>query len=408
MPTPPISEEEARRTIDAYEAAGRSVAIAARTLGIHRKTCHSRIKKFTEQGRLGYRPVMEGFVVKTVSSRVGDAWVKQAREPGEVFEAPANHAIKGVSALLDPDGREMMKWVKTRLEPSAIGVAETLKAAFEGYAPAAPVSVAPAETVNDTLTLLPINDPHLGMFAWARETGQNWDLKIAEKVLGSAIDEAIARSPASGACVVLGGGDITHADNNRNQTARSANPLDVDGRHQKVVETAGRLFVRAIDAALLKFQTVHVRLLKGNHDEETSPAIAWFLKAWYRNEPRAAVDCDQSLFFHHQFGEVMLSATHGHEAKLQDMPGIMAHRRPEMWGATKFRYAHSFHVHHKAKMATEGGGVVMESHQAPIPQDAWHYGSGFLSGRSIGTITYHKSFGEVSRVRVAILDGATS
>src|SRR5690606_37401359 len=103
---------------------------------------------------------------------------------------------------------------------------------------------------------------------------------------------------------------------------------------------------------------------------------------------------DQSLFFYHQLGEVMLAATHGHEAKLRDMPQIMASRRPEMWGATRYRFAHGFHVHHKSGFIAEGGGVVCESHQAPIPQDAWHYGAGFVSGRSLQTITYHSQMGE--------------
>lgn len=163
-----------------------------------------------------------------------------------------------------------------------------------------------------------------------------------------------------------------------------------------------------LSAALRRNARVIVRNLKGNHDEETAPAIAWFLRAWYRNEPRVEVDLDQSLFFYHQHGLVMLSATHGHEAKLKDMPGIMAHRRAEMWGATKFRYAHGFHVHHQSKMATEGNGVIMESHQAPIPQDSWHFGSGFLSGRSLQTVTYHRAVGEIGRVRVAMLDGVAA
>jgi hypothetical protein len=207
---------------------------------------------------------------------------------------------------------------------------------------------------------------------------------------------------------VLGGGDLTHADNNMNRTSRSSNPLDVDGRHQKIIETAAMLMVHTIDEALKRNKHVIVRNLKGNHDEETAPAIAWFLLAWYRNEPRVTVDVDQSLFFYHQFGKVMIGATHGHEAKLTDMPQIMAHRQAEMWGATRFRYAHGFHVHHKSKYATEGGGVLMESHQAPIPQDAWHFGSGYVSGRSLQSITYHRDFGEIGRVRVAMLPKAAN
>jgi hypothetical protein len=116
------------------------------------------------------------------------------------------------------------------------------------------------------------------------------------------------------------------------------------------------------------------------------------------------VDTDPSVFWWHHFGRVLLGATHGDKAKIGQMPSIMAHRQAEAWGQSRFRYVHGFHLHHTAKFSTEGGGVISEIHQAPIPQDAWHFGSGFLSGRSIQAISYHAELGEVARVRTAILD----
>ncbi|MBY3434795.1 hypothetical protein [Rhizobium laguerreae] len=405
MANPKLSDELAQEAADAFISLGSKTA-AALLLGIPRTTLNERLKIAAERGMCGTKPVLPGFRISQVTSTPNGDFVQQKPERGESWALPDGHAVKGVSALVDADGRTIQQWVKTRLEPSAIDIAETLKAAFVGYEPAAIPTPAPDHVQEELVTLIPCNDWHVGMFAWSQETDENWDLKIAERVIGRGIDEAIARSPASGVAIVLGGGDLTHADNNENRTSRSKNVLDVDGRHTKVTETAGRLLVRTIDAALRRNSLVEVRNLKGNHDEETAPAIAWFLHAWYRNEPRVVVDLDKSLFFHRRYDKVMISATHGHEAKLQDMPGIMAHRRAADWGASMFRYAHGFHVHHKSKMATEGGGVIMESHQAPIPQDAWHFGSGFLSGRSLQTITYHRQFGEISRVRVAMLDAA--
>ena len=134
-------------------------------------------------------------------------------------------------------------------------------------------------------------------------------------------------------------------------------------------------------AALRRHEHVTLRILPGNHDEHSAVAIAYFLLAWYRNEPRVTVDVDPSLFFWFRFGAVLLGATHGHTVKIAQMPSIMAHRRASDWGETKFRYCHGFHLHHSAKTATEGDGVICEVHQAPIPQDAWHFGAGFLSGR---------------------------
>jgi hypothetical protein len=229
-------------------------------------------------------------------------------------------------------------------------------------------------------------------------------LDIAERVIGGGIEDAISRSPNSGLAIVLSGGDTTHSDNNENRTAKSGNVLDCDGRHQLGLEVACRLKVRTVDAALRRNDKVIVRILPGNHDEYTAVAIAYFLSAWYRNDPRVTVDLDASLFFKYKFGKVLIGATHGHTIKQAQMPMLMAHRWAEDWGATKFRYVHTFHVHHSSKYATEGNGCICESHQAPIPQDAWHFGAGFLSGRSLQTISYHREYGEISRVRVAVLD----
>jgi hypothetical protein len=412
MPQKPLDDEKARAAAEAYKANGNDKSAAAKALGIPRNTFCGHLKHAALRGMLGTEPVLPGFEIERTTHVTGAdgaterQFVRQRQARGDAkAEMPPGHRLREATIQSDSTGKLERTWWKTKETPSAIDIAETLKAAFADYEPAAIPTPAPLNVETDLVTLMPLNDWHVGMFSWERETGTNWDLKIAERVIGQAIEQVIEQSPVSETAIVLGGGDLTHADNNKNQTARSSNQLDVDGRHQKVVETAGRLVVRSIDAALKRAKRVIVRILKGNHDEETAPSIAWFLLAWYRNEPRVIVDCDQSLFWYYRFGKTFLAATHGHEARLSDMPAIMAHRRPEDWGASLFRYAHGFHVHHKSKRPpAEAGGVELESHQAPIPQDAWHFGRGFLSGRSLQTITYHKDFGEISRVRRALLD----
>lgn len=374
-----VPDEELKRTVDVYNLVGRNQVQAATQLGLSRGGLQQRLRTAAQKGLDGSVP-----------------------EP-----ARSGQSIGATSTLYkfdnDPSGK-VLQWVKASDESNALDVAESVKEAFVGYKPCAKAAPAPKAASDDLLCFLPANDWHIGMFSWSGETGTNWDLKIAEKTIGEALDNLISYSPSCGTCVVLGGGDLLHADNQENRTAKSGNVLDVDGRYPKVLMTACRLMVRGIDSSLRKHGKVIVRILKGNHDEHAAVAIAYFLSAWYRNEPRVLVDLDQSLFFWHRFGKVMLGATHGHSVKLKDMASIMAHRRAEDWGATAYRYVHGFHIHHSSKIATEGAGVISESHQAPIPQDAWHYGAGFLSGRSLQSITYHKDFGEVSRNRIAILD----
>ena len=413
MPALPLSDDLARKAAEAVQRYRGNMAAAARELGMSRTTLQNRVERAAERGMmLLHPPAMPGFRVRRLSTQedadgtVTKRFVQQTKAPSdEAFVVPKGHAIKGVSALIDADGRTVQQWLKTRaagIDPLVI--AEQLKTAFRGYKPAARVTKS-VKASADLLTLLPCNDWHVGMFSWGEETDTNWDLKIAQERIGAAVEDTIARTPASGRFVVLGGGDLLHADNQDNETSRSGNNLDVDGRYPKVVDAAAKLMVRTVDAALARHRHVTVRILPGNHDEHSAIAVAYFLAAWYRNEKRVEVDTDPSLFWWMRFGKVMLGATHGHTVRVKDMPSIMAHRRAEDWGATKFRYVHGFHVHHSAKFATEGNGVVSEVHQAPVPQDAWHYGAGFLSGRSLQAITYHRDYGEIGRVRTAMIDG---
>jgi hypothetical protein len=374
LPTPRLSDELCTEAV-AIRARFPTVTEAAQAAGVNRSTFENRLRRAAERG-------LDGSVPKPL---------------------PLGRRVRGVSTLY-VGGEERATWVKTSAEPSAEDVADTLREAFTDFDGRAEPVARPPAAAADILTLIPCADWHVGMYAWHGETGSNWDLGIAERTIGDSVAELIARAPSSGTAVVLGGGDLLHADNQENKTARSGNALDVDGRYPKVLMAASRLMVRTIDAALARNDQVLVRILKGNHDEHAAIAVSYFLLAWYRNEPRVTVDVDASLFWWHRHGDVLLGATHGHTVKLKDIPALMAARRPVDWGATRFRYAHGFHIHHREKPANEIGGVECETHQAPIPQDAWHFGAGFLSGRSLQAISYHHKLGEIGRVRVAILD----
>lgn len=406
MPAPRLTDEQCREAVEAVELHG-SQAKAADAIGLSRTGIQTRLNEAARRGMLlkGEQP-MPGYEIKSVASKIGDKWVKQVQAPGEEFAPPEGFKPGRITVLTDADGREQLKWQRWNPDELSIeAIIENVKSAFAGYEPAAKPTPRPALVKPDLLTLIPLADWHIGMFAWHREVSQNWDMDIAERVLGEAVEDLVSASTPSGTGVVLVGGDLLHSDNNDNKTARSGNALQVDGRYQKTVRTAIHLVVRTIDAALRKHEKVIVRVLPGNHDEHASVAVTWALHAWYRNEPRVQVDVDASLFWWFPFGKVLLGATHGHTVKIKEMPSIMAHRRAEDWGRSKWRYIHGFHLHHKEVLATEGKGVICEIHQAPIPQDAWHFGAGFLSGRSMQAIRYHREYGEVGRNSVALLDG---
>lgn len=405
-----LDNETLQERVSALHAHG-TQRKAADALGISQSTLNASIKQAAERGLMGTSPVLAGFRLDKTTTVIRDGAVrgefitqKRGEIAPEVYELPASQQIEKLTSLVDGSGRLIQQWIKSKDSTAPEDTVELLKRSFDDV-PAAPFIPARSVTNSDLLNLLPLADLHIGLFSWGRETGTNWDLSIAEATIGRAIEDVIAQSPACEHSIVLGGGDLLHSDNNENKTARSGNVLQVDGRYQKVLMAANRLIVKAVELSLAKHGRVTVRILPGNHDEHSSVAVAYFLLAWFRDNPRVTVDVDPGLFFWYRFGKTFLGATHGHNVKLKDMAGIMAHRKAADWGASLYRYIHGFHIHHKSQIATEGYGVIAESHQTPTPQDAWHFGSGFLSGRSMQTITYHMLYGEISRARVAIIDG---
>lgn len=434
MPPPPISREIVQQTIAAIEDALRnghkpfgyslggsevgSIAAAARKLG----TSHSVVINRMRQGERLYslKPdwsqysppppkVIGGFEVRAITTRTdkngefAGETITQGPAKGPAFEVPEGHAVKGLSTLVDAEGRTVAQWVKTGsgpLDPAQFRA--ELEKHFSDFKPAAKSTKAPRPKYEDQLTLYPWADPHFGLMVWGAEASENWDLKLGVETIRETFAQTATRSSPTKNAILLVGGDTLHADNNLNRTPQSGHALQVDGRHQKVMLTACETIVANAELLRENHNSIELIVLPGNHDETSAYPIAMFLHAWFRKEPRIKVDLSPGLFRFREFGKVMLGSTHGHAAKVKDMPQIMAAREPAMWGRTRHRFIHAFHVHHSSKLLSEGGGCIAETHQIIAPQDAWHYGAGFLSGRSMQSICYDRERGEVSRVRVAV------
>lgn len=359
-----------------------------------------RIKRLAEQGHLGTDPVLPGFTIKSVASRsVDGAWIKQTKAPGPEFTVPEGHAVKGVSALVDGDGRVMAQWVKTRLDSHDVLV-EAIRETFEGYRGRAEPAPAPDHTDDSLLQLYPIADQHNGLLAWGKETGEDYNLDIGADRLRSSMARLVAQAPAARQAIILNLGDWTHNDDSRNVTPRSGNVLDVDGRYFRILTAGVQLMMDCIDLSLQKHETVLVRNIPGNHDPHASVALTVALSAFYADEPRVTIDDDPGEFFYHRFGATLIGATHGHRLKPADMAMAMATRRREDWGATKYHWFLFGHVHHET--AKEVGDCRVESFQTLAGRDAHHAATGYSSGQSLTSITLHHDDGEIGRHRVNI------
>ena len=215
-------------------------------------------------------------------------------EHGMINTVPAPFIVSGISTFTK-DANGNRQWVKTRLDDTLKAEAlqhwiESLTAEVKGMSPDIP----PPKHVNaDILAVYPIGDPHFGLYAWKDETGDDFDLTTAERLTTAAIDRLVSSAPAADTALIIELGDMFHTDNSNNQTIRSHNALDVDTRWAKVMQVGLRAMTYVVKKTLQKHKNVIVRIVKGNHDDHSSFALALALDAFFSNNKRSN-DLDES------------------------------------------------------------------------------------------------------------------
>jgi hypothetical protein len=314
---------------------------------------------------------------------------------------PDGHKIKGVSTFYDEDGKPVRQWVKSQTDEQRQFeiLVERLESAL-ATAPRFKPLPAPKTPDNQLLTLLTITDFHLGMYAYEAETGDDWDVKIAEAVFLNAINDMIKAAPKSGTGMLCQLGDFLHWDGILSVTPQSGHILDADTRYGKLVEMSMSVMTEAVALMLKKFDKVLVISAEGNHDISGSIWLRKHIKHLFANEPRLQVIDNDFPYYAHLHGKTMLGFHHGHKMKLASLHKLFASepRFRSMWGKAEFTYLHTGHYHHERVI--EDGGAIAEMHPTLSGRDAYAARGGWVSARGAKCITYDKIEGEVSRITV--------
>lgn len=323
---------------------------------------------------------------------------------GMTEPVPDGFKLRGRSVLrkLDPvTGQkvEVLSWDKSSADDERR--AEMLREAFaamsEDVRRVAPLPP-PVNTSDALCNVFTLTDSHVGMMAWRKEGGADWDLDIAERTLIGAFEQMVEQSPAASSCVVNQLGDFLHYDGLAPVTPTSGHLLDADGRFSKMVRAAIRILRRVIDLALARHQTVFVVMAEGNHDLASSVWLRIMFAALYENEPRVKVIDSELPYYVHIHGDVMLAFHHGHLKKNDQLPLLFAAQYPREWGATTRRFAHVGHRHHED--VKEHSGMKVVQHATLAARDAYAARGGWISDREATAYTYHARWGKVGSVTV--------
>lgn len=312
---------------------------------------------------------------------------------------PDGFKVKGVSTYYNADGKPSGQWVKSSADEQRRQ--EIIKETYEamsGDLPRVDRIVYKGVPLQTLCNLYVMTDCHVGMLAWHKEGGKDWDLKIAERTLTGCFEQMVMSSPHAGTGIVAQLGDWLHSDGLLPVTPTNHHVLDQDGRFSKIVQTSVKILRRLVDFALERHEQVIVLMAEGNHDPASSIWLRTMFRALYENEPRVHVIDSELPYYVYQHGETMLAFHHGHIKKNDALPILFASQYPKIWGETVKRYAHTGHRHHVEEK--EHSGMTVLQHSTLAARDAYAARGGWMSERQVSAITYHAKFGQVSKITV--------
>ncbi|HAD3877105.1 TPA_asm: winged helix-turn-helix domain-containing protein [Salmonella enterica subsp. enterica serovar Typhimurium] len=337
--------------------------------------------------------------VQLRSARLAKKGVGHGRDVSHLV--PDGYKIKGTSSLVDEFGNTKLQWVKT--DTDAERQVELMRAVIDGMkSDITPVSAVPPPKKRQNeklLNLYTVSDFHLGMLAWADESGDDWDMKIAEDLFSKWFDAAFQKAPDAGVGVINLLGDFAHFDSLDAVTPASGHVLDADTRYQKLVRYMIRMVRRVVNMALVKHKSVRLLIVQGNHDESGMIWLAEMFSTLYDNEPRVFVDTSADVYKMVQHGKTTLFFHHGHKARFDAIEPVMIAKFRKAFGESVYSYAHVGHLHHQK--IVESRNMIVEQHRTLAAKDAYASRGGWMSGRSANVITYSAEYGEVARLTIS-------
>ena len=373
----PWATQADREKLDALKEAG-SNRKAAKLLGIHQRTFESGMARLRARAaKFGYAP-----------------------EHDMTHTAAPGFAVKGTSTFYNDEGQPVAQWVKTSVdrEQQDAMMREAVEALKEEIKPAKPTK-SPKHCNSKLACQYTITDYHLGMLAWGEETGDDWDTEIAENLLVAWFARAIESAPDSEVGIFAQLGDFMHWDGIEAVTPTSKHSLDADTRYRKLIRVAMKVTRQVIEMMLKKHKRVHVVICEGNHDLTGSMWLSEFVHQFYSKEKRVTVDTSADVFYAYEFGDVGIFYHHGHKRPPKNIDSVFVAKFRELYGRTKYHFAHMGHLHHD--VINETNLMRVEQHRTLAAPDAYASRGGYVSCRDAKVTVYHKNYGRVAEYAIS-------
>lgn len=246
------------------------------------------------------------------------------------------------------------------------------------------------------LAVFGLMDVHFGKLSWSAETGENYDLKIAETMLRNAVEDLISECSGRNIEKILlpFGNDYVHVDG-RDLSTTKGTPQDFDGRFSRVLATAIQSAIWAVDR-IAEIAPVQVELVPGNHDRTLSECICHVIAARFHDNNRVTVGLDPKTRKYVRYGVNLIGLAHGDLVKPDKLPNLMPADAKKDWAETTCHEWITGHGHRSQKWTTMDTdtthGVVVRQLRGLTRADLWHWDNGHVTPNQSGAEVYFYGF----------------
>lgn len=367
--------------------AGQTVAKTAKKFGVSKGTVGNAMQRLRQRAASkGYSaiagldsPLPEGMLLTKVNTHEKINPMTGKMEPVERWVQGKNDMVK----------------LQHMMDSYVEGMSQTIKGVSKKKAKPK------TKALGNLMQVYVIGDAHLGLYAWAPETGdENHDLQLGVRDILASHKYLVDASPRTEIGVVLNVGDFTHANDMSCKTPGSGHSLDHDGRFMKVAEKSGEVMRQMIEYSLTKHDKVIVVNARGNHDKDAAVWLNIVCNVAFKDNPRVEVLPNASKLIYFTFGNSAIFTHHGDGVNFNRMHEAVTQRMLKDQTGDLKKCTHAFgltgHIHHGTMK--EIGGIHFESFNSLVANDSFHADHLYGGNKSMSSIMFSDNHGMGSRL----------
>ena len=295
--------------------------------------------------------------------------------------------------VLESRGYDPTKWKVTNYRRDGLSVKPILNSVtpedveefFETYQLSKPIIeplVVEYNKDGDTL-IVELPDLHVGLLSWGEETGDDYDISIAESRLAGCIEDVIlrCRERMFKKIIVVTLGDLIHVDNADGKTTKGTKQ-DIDGRMPKIFDSVITMLIDTI-GRLRRIAPIEVIYIPGNHDEIVGRMAVRAVELAYNGIDEITFDCSPTPRKARLVGCTLIGFTHGNMPQ-NNLGNWLSEEFRKEYGLSIHAELHTGHFHtekEKEFYRTDSKyGLVVRSLPTICSSSAWENSQAYSKG----------------------------